>query len=1266
MKALSCLAAAVAAFAGMSLNADVAIWTNMVASRTGIWGKDGHWGVPANWVDADGNALEVAPTNGTHDVMFPALDSDGRRASIFTGVLSGGDSKTYLEYPAVNPSILSIGPTGGVWDTYRWTIKHSNFVTQYRQPCYRRVFSMADASAFDGYWETDEAQAIYELRATEANVPRMSTLGAECRPFVRVPDAGTAAELGAIHQAGTVSKIGDGELKVATTMGDETRFTVSAGTLTIGGQSDDALEELLKTAALRLDATRADTIVTYGKITDGVAYQIVTNWHDVNGSGNHGYQEMSSSKSQYFAPYSHGAFISPVRSPTGLPLVDFGSHATDGGRFGPSNCWLRLTNAIDDPRAVFYAVQTPGGAPGCTILGTAGGDGMAFLTERGDAGLFCTYWPADIARNGDIMVNALPVSYDETMSIARTSLTNLNVISVAIKPGAKVEMIASDRHYTSRSGGSRLGEVLVFTNELTRADRVRVAQYLTRKWVTGEAEGTDANAVVMNSADAALSVPAGRTARVGMVTAKGGTFRKSGDGTLEVGAASTLKDANLEVNGGSVAFAAAQQLSVNAPAEDPYIWLDANDAAKFTSRTFDGDGRTFVTHWGDHRDGVDIVATAISNAPPRMPWIVDDIGNGRGAGVSLGSQNNGTQSFLALPTWGDDGEYKIGENKGSDTYAGFIVFRFNMISAINLFGSDDMAMMRASYTLLANGYAHPRSPSAFWSVNGVAADPFERMDILKQTNDVVVVGFRSPVPLTVNAIAKDRKYDSQYASAGCVTVGEFITYHRPLTEEEFRSTEAYLMDKWLGAVHPAAASEVSIKSMKFAEDVDAVMDSGVSLEVVNVSGGNGTLEKRGSGAVTAAAAPDRIDVEEGSLSLVDWFESRAIFHFDASRTDSFETYAGEDGKTYVTTWKDIGTNGLIACSMKLHPTLHYDTFVMTNPTLSQVTMPDGVARQVVDFGGYRNTKSQEASGENASSFYFTRTKSGSAAVQDRVREIYVIQRYNEDVTGGPCAHFIGNLGGGAPVATNGSTIFMRGSWDVLNGYYTSLFAQNGYLALDREAVKASDRLPAGWHLMSVGATDYTRVDAMMHDRNCNAGGGWIAEMIAFDFELTAEERASLEKRLMRKWGIGDETVPVQTIGSVKVAAGASLAISVDQHTVLSSIGGGGAVSVSDAALADGGEMVFGWRSASDVDCLAVDGAMSLDGAVTVKVEVAEGAEIASGEWTLLTATGGISGLDAASLSLDIGIAAKWSASISVRDGALRLRIAHRGTVVTVR
>ena len=1224
--------------------------------------------MPENWIDSDGNALEVAPTNGTHDIRLPAIDADGSRRTIYTGSLTGNEGSAHLEPPAVNPSILSIGPTGGVWDTWRWIIQNGEYIL-YRQPNFKRWFTIADASDFDGYWTVGDAKTIYKFDATAERTPYMSSLGAKNRPYVEVATAGTAGELGAIHQPGTVSKRGAGEIKIATTQGVETRFTVDAGTLTLEGRDDGTeIESLLKTAALRLDATKASTFKTYKKTTDGVEYTIVTNWWDANGANIHGYQEFQNGSwgGQYYFPFSHGAFMSPVKSPTGLPLVDFGSHRDDQGRFGPSNCWLRLSSAIVDPRVVFYAVQTPGKAQGRVILGTTGDSGFAFHSEPGDSKLFCTYSPGELGRNGDIMINGEPVSYDDTSKYVTTTLTNLNVISVAIKPGARLGTIAADRHYTSRSCGSRLGEVLIFTNELTRVQRVRVAQYLVRKWMTGDADVPDANAVVVNNASAAIGVPEGRTARVNAVTALGGKFTKKGGGTLAVGSVYP-ENAKITVEGGAVAFAGAKTVTTDAPAADPYSWLDANDAdaGKLTTETFAGDDHTYVTFLRDHRQDVDLTAIAISNTPPRMPWVDADIGNGRGKGINLGNSAESTQSFFALPTWGADGAYGSGDTKTGDTYAGFIAYRPNTDNrTVDIFGSSDLSMMRWSTTLLSASYTHTTTPSAFWSINGFPVDPFENTGAyVKQFTDVIVVAFRSPVPLTVNAIAKDRKGQSQDLSAGNMTVGEFITYHRPLTDEEFRNTEAYLMKKWLGKDHPAAQEKMA--SATFGPEAEVVLDSGRDMEVGNVLGGNGALVKRGDGSVTASVAPvSTIAVEGGALTADISLEPRAYFHFDAAQTNTFTTYDGEDGRKFITRWDDVSTNGLYAYSTRAgyYYRNSYKTFVMTNPVLTEVTMPDGVVRPMVSFGDKRNTSRQEVAGTNAASFYFTRdtTTSTAASWQTCVREIYVI--LNHDVSGsGP---YIGNLHGGAPNKAT-STVYMRDGGSLYNANYTSMAIQNGYVALDRVPKAGNTTVSSGFHLLSVAATDYFKVDSIMQDRDCNAGGGCIGEMIAFDFPLSEEERANFERHLMRKWGIGSEAVPTQTLTSVTVASGASLAVG-DNAVRTDLLGGGGTLTAEDVTLTDGGTLAFEYRAADDVDHLAVNGPLALDGAATVRVTFAEGAVVAGGEWTLLSATGGITGLNLAAIAFDITLPAKWRTKLFVRNGALGLRIAPKGIMLNFR
>ena len=90
------------------------------------------------------------------------------------------------------------------------------------------------------------------------------------------------------------------------------------------------------------------------------------------------------------------------------------------------------------------------------------------------------------------------------------------------------------------------------------------------------------------------------------------------------------------------------------------------------------------------------------------------------------------------------------------------------------------------------------------------------------------------------------------------------------------------------------------------------------------------------------------------------------------------------------------------------------------------------------------------------------------------------------------------------------------------------------------------------------------------------------------------------------------------------------------------------------------------QTADDVDHLAVNGPLALDGAATVRVTFAEGAVVAGGEWTLLSATGGIAGLDLAATAFDITLPAKWRTKLFVRNGALGLRIAPKGIMLNFR
>ena len=61
--------------------------------------------------------------------------------------------------------------------------------------------------------------------------------------------------------------------------------------------------------------------------------------------------------------------------------------------------------------------------------------------------------------------------------------------------------IASDQDIADRVGGVQVGEILIFTNELTRAERLRVNARLLGKWAKkGVATESDVGQVFLQSA----------------------------------------------------------------------------------------------------------------------------------------------------------------------------------------------------------------------------------------------------------------------------------------------------------------------------------------------------------------------------------------------------------------------------------------------------------------------------------------------------------------------------------------------------------------------------------------------------------------------------------------------------------------------------------------------------------------------------------------------------------------------------------------------
>ena len=137
-----------------------------------------------------------------------------------------------------------------------------------------------------------------------------------------------------------------------------------------------------------------------------------------------------------------------------------------------------------------------------------------------------------------------------------TTFSTLPVLAQRTLAGAAFGFLCTRQHYVDSTGGTRVGEVIAFTNELTNVERARVAAYLDAKWRVGRrVADVDSVMIPSDKSGLAVSVPDGRSASVASVVAKRG-FVKKGDGELRVG---DLTPATAPVFGNGAIFTSVQQ-----------------------------------------------------------------------------------------------------------------------------------------------------------------------------------------------------------------------------------------------------------------------------------------------------------------------------------------------------------------------------------------------------------------------------------------------------------------------------------------------------------------------------------------------------------------------------------------------------------------------------------------------------------------------------------------------------------------------------------
>lgn len=1092
------------------------------------------WGVAANWVDTSTREAPALPPGLSaettpDDVIFPELAKPAMRV-VHTTKDTDGKSPTDASFlPKINPVI---GTLTGPW---YWTINVSQPTDGSGQA--KRWIKVKNPDGFDGNWSVDNGKAGYYLTADAGETGVFQSFDTRSRPFLSVVNATATAKVEnlsgngmlLVNENGAGTADGAGTVEICNTSGGNQKMVVSAGAVSLSPLTDADAENVFAKAYLHVDASDASTFLQEVG-ADGRTY--VTNWLDVRKNG------------MKAVPYDKPGAVCPfrdasVKSPTGRELLDFGALVPeDVETYGPTNCVLQFPRTTE-AREIFYVAKYQRAAVAKDYPGAVGDTNTNDLHP--DSGKLFGGAAHDNAKNGELQYNGIRCAISDTV-YNTIRLHDLCQIGIGCVGNISVSLLGATRYdpANKRTGGVRIGEVLVYTQQLTRVERMYVARYLNRKWF-GDIDADFGFVEIRNNRP--LGVGAGAVAKIAdLVTTGADGLKKTGAGTLEVSRLSP-QGSDVELQDGALTFAAAPTIPTETPTDGAYLWLDANALA-------DGDlsGGHLAT-WTDCRPGVSLAATTYWADTSHTPTLLSNA-SGSLAAVDLGLKSKDTHAAIKFPNWGS-----------ADTYAMYMVFRQKIVGNDTraIFGGKKAAWLRqGAGRLMGNNIQYPAAASALWTLNGKPIDPYGTYAQLNQTNEFVVVGVNSPVALALEGIANCGGTGGQTGNfeGGNLEVGEVLVYKRTLTDEERLATEAYLLNRWLGVAHPRTGTQ-QLGAVTVASGKTLSVGGAADVTVDKVSGGNGAIVKLGPGTVTLtpdAAAITSVTVAGGTLTLnPPDLTKDALFHFDASDEDSLTTYDGQDvggeAVEYVAGWKD--TDGRAVSTVRATSTY----FSITNPTLKQVAM-GGTLKPTIDFGGYTKT-------EPAGKGYTTNNASLNLSTRfTNVREAHLICADN------PLYRACWFLSDTSAHDFNRTDANFNGTTGEYVGpaagkITTSAKLKGDYTGFDGTNVAYDAVYPEGFHLLSWSLTNDVTVGAFMNDRSLRSGGGYISEVIAFDEKLPLAKRAFLQQQMMHKWLGADAPVWANegTLTELTVAEGATFNAPGWAFTA-TKVGGGGTINAA--------------------------------------------------------------------------------------------------------
>lgn len=1203
---------------------------NWLPTAAGTYG----WWDAANW---DGG---VAPTNRGDTARFDAAAIEGAQ----TITLPKGNEFRRFTLGAV---------FGHANQVVKSPARSSNGTTP-------RQMSVADPSGFKGAWDQADAKANWIAEPTDSFVPVFAQVVGTYMPYFTV--ASNRAEIGEFIGGDGLVKAGEGTLAlrgVAPTIRPNVRLQTDAGTLELAF-TNEIPTAVVPGAYLHLDAARPDTF-SLQTGDDGRTY--VSAWRDCDGAG------IAATKH----PSVGLPFLSSVTAVRGFPLVDFGANKPSNDAVDNLAYWTEKVGpcgSLKFPRTtkvreVFVVFEdTQPSNTSCFVVG----DDKSYHFHRANSDTsghrlldvsFCD--PG--LKNNLAMVDGVSCSFQ-----CQRDWTQLAVVSVVSTNDLCLSSLCNDRN-TIRYGGARIAEVLIYTNNLTQAERDRNHYVLRRKWTPAKFPSDDLRELRMADGTT-VDVADGLSVTVDQLSVKtAATVTKAGAGSLRVHALSE-DGFSLQVNGGTVDFTAPDvPVTDDAPAADPQIWFDASCAESLVATNVT-DGVS-ICRWNDRRSEQTSIFASTRNTDVTFPSLVPNAANG----LSVLDFGDGW-----ITEWGEWGvasgtAARFDINKHTTAYAGFVVIRPKMPNGYNknartchnppFFGTKWQSFTRWGGGDVVAEYADAKVISAHWEFDGVPQEA--RTSPAVSTNAFTVVSFSASTPCDAgDYIANDRNICS-----GGVQIGELILYDRPLSSTERKSTQAYLMKKWKAKTHPALAETVALKSLVYADDVEAKIETDRHV-VVDAFTASGPLHVTGGRSVFVKSLPDTLTaltLDGGTFTVGDDVFADALFHFDASVPGTYEYNVTDvDGVsvTNVTKWLDVRGNGVYAKASRQKPVATAD------PTLRTVETRDGHMMPVLDFGDVNVNVST------------CQTSAGMDIVcpnwNGRVQEAHVVYSDAYDSYNGYGHRFIFADSEVYPChrGDNGQLFCVYGGEQ-------SDYVKNGYVGIDGETRKWNDKLTdRKFHVVSLATSQPMNMRTIARDRGCRAGGSRQGELIAFAKPLSAARRTYVQEYLMWKWfGEGGKPVLAFSLPTVTLTGNATATFPDDWTLQTASLSGVGTLSARGIAdvktlapagtLAIGGdlsldaaaELVFDFESPTSYDVVTVDGSFTATSDTTIVLNIGKGADNASGTFPILRATS-FAGTPPSDWTCVVNNQSNRSAALVMQNGALCLRLTPKGTVILIR